>query len=181
MTLPRIVILEAYKLALRAAVPIVDGKPMFKVRHDRFRDARQEEWPCVSIRYLGDDNPDVTRGLDDPQRMSMAESVMELRVALIIDTEIPPESDMDTAGDASDGTDETGLGDASKIAEICLGVIFRKGEEIDTMGGVIWDARYDGTVDNDDLATPDNVRLAEGITFVYRARAEAPHELLIGD
>lgn len=181
MTLPRIQILEALLLHFRANVPLVDGVPMFRVRHERFRDASREQWPCVSIRYLADDAPDVVRGTDDPSGLSMAESVMELRLELVIDTEIPPESDPETAGDANDGADETGLGDASRIAEICLGSIFRAGEEAENLGGLIWDARYDGTGDNDELATPDNVRLAERLTLVYRVRAEAPHLLLTGE
>lgn len=181
MTLPRITILEALKLHLIANTPMVDGVPMFKVRHERFRAARFDEMPCVSIRYLGDDAPNVTRGAEDAANLSLAESAMELRVSLIIDLPLPPEMDEETAGDPGEGDDPTGLEQASAIVEACLGAIFREGEEIDTMGGVIWDAIYDGTGDNDDLESPDNVRMAENLTLVYRVRAEAPHKLLIGE
>lgn len=185
MTLPRIQILDALKLHLRAAVPMdttfTPPRPMFKVRHERNRDTTFEEMPCVAIRYLGDDSEDVTRGTDDPSRLSMAESVMTCRVELIVDTLIDPESDHDTAGDVDDGDDDTGLEFASAIIEICLSSLFVAGEETNSLGGVIYDARYDGSGDNDALATPDNVRLAERLTLVYRARAEAPHELLIGE
>jgi hypothetical protein len=183
--LPRIQILQALKLHLQAAVPVDETfdppKPMFKVRHERFRPTTLEEMPCVAIRYLGDDAEDVTRGIDDPSRLSIAESVMTVRVELIVDTQIPPESDRETGGDPTSGDDDTGLEEASRIVEICLGSLFQAGEEIESMGGLIWDARYDGSGDNDDLATPDNVRLAERLTLVYRARAEAPHELLVGE
>ncbi|MES2903265.1 MAG: hypothetical protein V4696_03685 [Pseudomonadota bacterium] len=184
MTLPRIIILEALKRHLRANVPLDPADPsrqLFKVRHERFRESTLEEMPCVAIRYLGDDSPDVTRGTDDPSRMSLAETVMELRVELIVDTPIAAESDRDTAGDPDDGDDDTGMEFASRIVEICLGALFTAGQETETMGGVIWDARYDGTGDNDDVSSPDNVRLAERLTLVYRARAEAPHQLLVGE
>lgn len=185
MTLPRILILNALKRHLRAAVPVDETftppKPMFKVRHERFRETTFEEMPCVAIRYLGDDAQDVTRGTDDPSHLSIAESVMTVRVELVVDTRILPESDRDTAGDANDGDDDTGMELASSIVEICLGALFKAGEEINSMGGVIWDATYDGSGDDQDLSTPDNVRLAERLTLVYRARAEAPHELLTGE
>lgn len=175
--LPREQILAALLVDLKTAAAA--AATPFKVRHERFRSSTAEEWPCVSIRYLGDDAPGVATGSDTAP--SLAEEAMELRLELIVDTPLPAESDQETAEDPDDGDDPTGFGVASAIVETCLGAIFTEGQPINTLGGLIWDARYDGSGDNDDLATPDNVRLAERLTLVYRVRAEAPHVLLIGD
>lgn len=177
--LPRDQILRAFKLELEAVVPLEAGKPKWKVRHERFRPTTAEEMPCVAIRYLSDDVSGVTNASD--AQPSTAETSMELGLALIVDTEIPPESDRETAGDPDEGDDPTGLGTASEIVEACLGALFTEGEEVNTLGGLIWDARYDGSGDNDDLVTSDNVRLSERLTLVYRVRAEAPQVLLTGD
>lgn len=181
--LPRDQILRALKLELEAVVPIDatldSAKPQWKVRHERFRPTTTEEWPCVAIRYIADDVSGVTNASD--AQPSLAEQTMELSIALIVDTEIPAESDRETAGDPDEGDDPTGLGTASEIVEACLGALFTEGEEVNTLGGLIWDARYDGSGDNDDLVTSDNVRLSERLTLVYRVRAEAPHVLLTGE
>ena len=182
--LPRIQILNALKQTLESQVPedpANPGTPQWKVRHHRFRETTVEEMPCVAIRYIADDAPGVTRGADDPSQLSLAEEVFELRVDFVVDTMIQAEHDRETAGDATEGDDPTGLEFASEIAEACLAALWTAGEPVNTMGGLIWDARYDGTGDNDDVATPDNVRLAESVTLVYRVRADAPYELLIGE
>lgn len=181
MTLPRILILKALKQTLQSQVPLVGGVPLYKVRHHRNRETTLEEMPCVAIRYIADDVPGVTRGLDEPGALSLAESAMQLNVELIVDAPLAAESDRETAGDPDDGEDDTGLEFASEIVEKCLNALFTKGEEVNTMGGVIWDVIYDGSGDNEDVGTPDNVRLAERLTLVYRVRAEAPQELLIGE
>jgi hypothetical protein len=177
--LPRDQILRALKLQLKAVVPVVDGAPAWKVRHERFRQTTIEEMPCLAIRYLADDASGVANASDESP--SIAEEAMHLRVDFIVDTPIPPESDRETAGDADEGEDPTGLGDASKIIETSLDALFPEGGPVNTLGGLVWDIRYDGSGDNDDLVTSDNVRLAERLTFVYRVRAEAPHRLLIGE
>lgn len=179
MALPRILILNALKNTLQASVPVVDGKPKWKVRHYRNRETTFEEMPCIAIRYAGDDAPGVTTAGEGS--LSMMEDAMELAVDLVVDTMVAAESDRETAGDTTDGTDPTGLEEASEIVEKSLDTIFKPGEEINTLGGLIWDARYDGSGDNDDVGTPDNVRLAERLTLVYRVRHEAPYKLLIGE
>lgn len=179
MPLPRDLILPAFKEALELEVPEVDGKPKWKVRHERFRPTAVEEMPCVAIRYLGDDATGVSRPADEAP--STAEEVFELRVELVIDAPLPPESDVQTAGDPDEGVDPTGLSTVSAIVETTLATMFTEGEPVNTLGGLIWDARYDGTGDEGENATSNNVRLSERLTLVYRVRAEAPHVLLIGD
>lgn len=179
--LPRIQILQALKLALDAAVPVVDGVPKWKVRHERNRDTAAEEMPCLAIRYIADDAPDVARGTDDGAGLSLAEEAFELKIEFVVDTPIAPESDRETAGDADEGEDPTGLALASEIIEASFDALFAEGEEPNQLGGLVWETRYDGSGDNDEIATPDNVRLAERLTFVYRVRAEAPHKLLTGE
>lgn len=179
MSLPRDRILKALLLQLQAVVPEVDGLPAWKVRHHRFRPTTYEEMPCLAIRYVADDAPGVANASDS--QPSLSEQAMELRIDFVVDTEIPPESDRETAGDEDEGADPTGFGVASTIIETSLGALFEEGKEINTLGGLIWDARYDGSGDNDDIETSDNVRLSERITLVYRVRGEAPHVLLIGE
>lgn len=179
--LPRDTILQALKSALQAAVPMVGdpARPKWKVRHWRNRETTFEEMPCVAIRYVADDAPGVTTASDTI--LSVAEAIFELGVELVVDTEIAPESDRDTAGDPDEGLEPTGLESASEIIKQCLDVLFTPGEEPNALGGTVWDVRYDGSGDNDDVGTPDNLRLVERLTLVYRVRAEAPHVLLIGD
>lgn len=181
MSLPRDQILQALVNTFRAAVPNVGdpAKPKWKVRHYRNRETAYEEMPCLAIRYVGDDAPGTTVPSDSD--LSTAEDIFELSVELIVDTVIEPEHDRETAGDATEGTEPTGLEASSEIIEATLGTLFTPGEEVNTLGGLIWDARYDGSGDNDDVGTPDNVRLAERVTLVYRVRREAPHRLLIGE
>lgn len=182
-SMPTDTILQALKRAIEAEVPInpETGKPFFKVRHERFRETTLEEMPCLAIRYIADDATGTTRGAEDPQRLSLSEEAMELHAEYVIDTMLPPESDRDTALDEDEGEDPTGVAFPKQILAVALGATFRKGEEINTMGGVIWDARYDGTGDNEDVSNPHNVRLVERVTFVYRTRGEAPHMLLLGE
>lgn len=177
--LPRDQILRALKLHLQAVVPNVAGSPKWKVRHHRHRATTYEEMPCLAIRYVADDATGVTNASDSAP--STAEDVMELKVDLIVDTEIPPESDRETAGDANEGEDPTGLGVPSEIIATSFDSIWKEGEPVQTLGGLVWDIRYDGSGEDDELATSDNVRLSERLTLVYRVRAEAPHQLLIGE
>jgi hypothetical protein len=177
--LPRDQILRALLLALQAVVPTDAGVPRWKVRHERFRSSTAEEMPCLAIRYVADDASGVATGSDSAP--SLAEEVMELRTEFVVDTPIDPESDRETAGDPDEGGDPTGLGAASQIIETSLDALCPEGGPVNTLGGLVWDIRYDGSGANDELATSDNVRLAEAVTFVYRVRAEAPHRLLIGD
>jgi hypothetical protein len=178
--LPRDRILHAFKMALQSQVPVNgDGTPKWKIRHWRNRETTHEEMPCLAIRFVGDDVAGAFSASDSSP--SIAEQVMDLNLELVIDTEIPPESDRDTADDPDDGLDETGFRTASPIIETALETLFVEGEEVNNLGGLIWDARYDGSGDNDDIALPDRIRLAERVTLVYRVRAEAPHVLLTGE
>lgn len=179
MTLPRITILQAVKGTAESVVPNVAGSPKWKVRHFRNRETTIEEMPCLAIRYVADDAPGVVTGSD--AQPSLGEAVYELGVEFVVDAALTAESDRDTAGDPDEGAEPTGLELASEIIEKTLDAFFPEGEEVNTMGGIVWDIRYDGSGDNDDVGTPDNVRLVERLTFVYRTRAEAPHKLLIGD
>ncbi len=174
--LPRDRILKAFLLALQAQVPLENGVQAWKVRHWRNRATKVEEMPCIAIRYVADDAPGIATASDSAP--SIAEEAMELRLELVVDTPLPPESDRETAGDADEGEDPTGFAVASRIIETCFDAIWTEGEPVNDLGGLIWDARYDGSGDNDELATPDNVRLAERVTLVYRVRSEAPHRLL---
>lgn len=175
--LPRIVILEALRDHFRAAVPLVGGRPAFRVRHWRFRSPANEEMPCVSLRYIGDDAPGVTRG-SDGSAPSMAEEVFELSVELVADAPLPPEED---EVDGQDGADPTGLATCSSMLETCLNSLFTPGQLPTTLGGLVWNIRYDGSGDDEDVSQPDNARLAERLTFEYRVRAEAPTHLLMGN
>jgi hypothetical protein len=181
--LPRLLLLEALKAHFRANVPASEDdplKPAFKVRHMRFRNPTKKEMPCVSLRFVGDDAPGQVRGTDG-EGLSMAEEVFELGVELVADAEIPPERDEEDGGDVDDGEDPTGLATCSDMIEILMNSLFTEGEEAVTLGGLAWDIRYDGSADDDDVSKPDNVRLAERITLVYRVRAEAPTQILIGE
>jgi len=151
------------------------------VRHMRFRNPSTKEMPCVSLRFVGDDAPGITRATDG-EGPSTAEEVLELGVELVADSPIPPE--VDEEGDDSEedeGQDPTGLATCSNMLEVLLESLFTPGEPAATLGGLVWDIRYDGSADDDDVSKPDNVRLAERITLQYRVRAEAPTHLLIGD
>lgn len=177
--LPRDRLLRALKFAFDAVVPNDAGVPRWKVRHWRNRAAALEEMPCVSVRYIADDAPGVSNASDESP--SIAEEFMELGIELVVETPLPPESDRETAGDADEGEDPTGLGVASEIIETCFDALFTEGEEPNDLGGLVFTIRYDGSGNNDEIATPDNVRLAERLTLVYRVRAEAPHRLLTGE
>lgn len=184
MPLPRQVILPALRAHFRAAVAaaVVAGviAEPFKVRHWRFRDPGKAEWPCVSIRYRGEDPQGTTRP-NDGDDLSTSEEVFELMVDLVADAEIPPERDEEDGDDQRLEDDETGMRVPSEMLEILFHSIFTPGELPVTLGGLAYDIRYDGTADDDDESKPDNVRLSERLVIEYRVRKEAPTHLLLGE
>jgi hypothetical protein len=177
MALPRETILGKLLAHMRAHVATLPEGERFKVRHWRFRNPTKQEMPCVSLRYIADDAQGVTRASDDAQP-STAEEVYDLGVNLIADSALPPEVDEE---EDDLGDDPTGLGEASRMIEICLDSLFVPGEQNETLDGTVRSISYDGSAEDDDESKPDNVRLAERLSFEYATRAEAPHILLLGE
>lgn len=184
MPLPRLVILPALRAHFRAAVAaaVVAGiiDEPFKVRHWRFRDPSKNEWPCVSLRYRGEDPQGTTRPTDGDD-LSTSEEVFELMIDLVADAELPPEKDEEEGDDEGPGDDPTGMRVPSGMLEILLNSIFTPGQLPVTLGGLAYDIRYDGTADDEDESKPDNVRLSERLVIEYRVRKEAPTHLLLGE
>jgi hypothetical protein len=184
MTLPRIRLLSAlrahFRAAVAAAVVAGDIPKAFKVRHWRFRNPSTKEWPCVSLRYAGDDPQGTTRPTDG-DRLSTSEEVFELGITLQADAALPAEKDEENGDDEGPDDDPTGLRVPSEMLELLLNSLFTPGEQPVTLGGMAYDIRYDGSADDDDDSKPDNVRLSERIVIEYRVRKEAPTHLLLGE
>ena len=145
-----------------------------KVRHHRHRESTSAEWPCVSPRFISND---VSQLGQETTPIGTPELIMELAVNLVIDTELPAESD----DDAVAGDDPTGYGVAAGILETVLDALFPEGEtEPVTLGGVCWDIRYDGSAADEADASPDFARMEERFVLFYRVRADRPTELLMG-
>lgn len=174
MTMPFITVLEALKAELVDALDgrTVGGKPI-TVRHHRHRETREDEWPCVSIRYISNDPSAFGRQENDA---NLPEEVMELAVNLVIDMALPPE-----ATDESDADlDPTGFGCHAQVLAIILDRLL-PGDEADTLGGTTWNIRYDGSANDEADASPDEARLEERLSLFYRVRADQPTVLLMGN
>lgn len=184
MALPRLRILAALRAHFRAAVAaaVVAGTipKKFKVRHWRFRSPGTNEWPCVSLRYAGDDPQGTTRPVDGDE-LSTSEEVWELSVDLVADAALPAEKDEEEGDDEGPDDDPTGLRVPSDMLELLLNSLFTPGEHAVTLGGMAYDIRYDGSAEDDGDSKPDNVRLSERIVIEYRVRKEAPTHLLLGE
>jgi hypothetical protein len=184
MTLPRLVILSALRDHFRAAVAeavVAAAIPKrFKVRHWRFRDPTKAEWPCVSLRYRGEDPQGTTRPTDG-DGLSASEEVFELMIDLVADADLPAEKDEADGDDEGPDDDPTGMRVPSEMLEILFASIYTPGMAPVTLGGLAYDIRYDGTAEDDDDSKPDNVRLSERLVIEYRVRKEAPTHLLLGE
>lgn len=171
MTMPRIQILVALKDFL---MPVGAGAAApFLVRHHRHRESSDEEFPCCAIRFVSEDPQDASASDASP---SSAEEVINLSVDLIMDSLIDAEI---RAGDAGPDLDPTGFGRVSAMSEACLDALFNVGGEPETLGGLLWNIRYDGTADDEPLSQPDYARVTERLVLQYRVRAEAPTQILV--
>jgi hypothetical protein len=177
MTMPFIQLLLALHDEVEAAVAemVVDGKSV-TVRHHRFREARAEEYPCVSLRVAT--RADVSGLGEQTTGGGHPEEVRELLVDLVIEMDLEPEED----DPASIAADPTGFAGPSQILERILDQLLpdliANGNVPNTLGGLVWRIQYDGDAVGDDESTPDAGRLEERLTLLYRVRADHPTELL---
>jgi len=174
-TMPQIIVLLALKkeIADIFAIARVAGKKV-TVRHERHRDAEQAVWPSVSIAYVSHD-PSQEYGRQENDG-GLPEEVWALSVNVVIDADLPPEATDE--GDAD--LDPTGYGTHAAIMSLIIDRLFPDGDE-NTIGGTTWQIRYDGSADNESDATPDNARVEERLTLLYRVRADRPNILLMGN
>lgn len=177
-TMPYVPILIALRDEIQAAVDDADFgfERAVTVRHHRFREASSKMWPCVSIRRVSSDPASEGR---QENAYGLPEEVMELTVDLVIDMAIPPEIEEDDG--ASPDHDPTGYGDQADVLATILDRLFPGGDEPEnTLGGLVWQMRYDGSSDDDGVLGPDQTRMEERLTILYRVRADRPTELLTG-
>jgi hypothetical protein len=170
MTMPRVEILIALKefLESKAALAV---RP-FKVRHHRHRESSEEEYPCCAIRFVSEDPQGASASDAYP---SSAEEVVDLSVDLIFDGAIDVEI---RTGDTGADGDPTGMGRVSAMSEVMLSALFNVGGQPETLGGLLWNIRYDGTADDEPFSSPDFARVTERLVLQYRVRAEAPTQIL---
>lgn len=174
MPMPFVTVMLALKVELADALletPIAGSKPVL-VRHHRHREANEDEWPCVSIRYVSNDPSQLGR---EETGGGMPEQVMELALNLVIDAPLPAEA---TSADDED-LDPTGYGVLSDILAVCINRLFPE-LETNTLGETTWMIRYDGNAAEEGSASPDQARLEERLTLFYRVRADQPTILLTG-
>lgn len=160
-TPPHIRLLEAAKTALEG-VDFNDraGMAMTTVRHARNRRPLESELPCISIRWIGneDHNP-------DDQYKTAGERVRRCNIDLEIELKIP---------DEESGQDST--------AWLLLGRVGAAAfEAINDEDGALrqlcdWVTDVEDQPDED--SKPDEGRLVKAIYVVYRVRSEAPNVLL---
>lgn len=173
--MPFIAVLLALRAEIAAAVEgrTIGAKPI-GVRHARHRETKEAERPCVGLRFISNDASELG---EQTTSMGLPEQVMELVVNLVIDLDLKEEAD---AYDDLTG-DPTGYGDQAQIIAWILDRLLpdlEAGAEVNSLGGLAWRIRYDGTAPDEGDASPDMARMEERLTIFYRVRADHPTELL---
>jgi hypothetical protein len=176
MSMPYLTVLSALFAEVDAALAgkTIDGQAI-TVRHHRFRNTSSREMPCVAPRMISAD-PSATFGQAETQG-GLPEQMMELAVNLVVDLEIDPEDD----DPKSLAGDPTGYGRHAQVLAWILDRLLpdlEGGAEPNTLGGTVWDIRYDGTAPEDAEMSPDVGRMEERLTLFYRVRADHPTVLL---
>lgn len=166
MQRPREIILIALKNHIEAQVALLPNDELYSVRHHRHRNTADDEFNCLSLRWQNDDMPGMTNGGDS---LSSSEEVVFMAVDFIAEVKLASEGS---------GADPTGLGGAGKILAHALSTLFTDGEQAETLNGLLWDIRYDGSSDEDDVSTEEVGRLSERVTLLYRVRKENPNSIL---
>lgn len=176
MSMPYLTVLMALTAGVAEALDgkMIDGKAV-TVRDHRFRETRTGERPCAAVRMISAD-PSATFGQQETQG-GLPEQMMELAVNLVVDLDIDPEEDdpLSLAGDP------TGLAGHAQVLAWVLDWLLpdlEAGAEPNTLGGTVWDIRYDGTAPEDAEMSPDVGRMEERLTLFYRVRADRPTVLL---
>lgn len=166
---PHIKILEAVKATLEA-VDFLDlagmtGVKALTIRHFRQRYSTSGERPCLAIKWTGRPDNNV-----DDQYKNSDERPLKCGIDLVIDLLPVPE-------DAADDPDPTGWAEMSRIAAVALEAL-RDEDPANPLSLVC-----DGWVIDEDLvpdedSKPDNGRLVQAISVVYRVRTFDSNVLL---
>lgn len=167
MARPKTLILIALAEHITAAVAQLPVDQRYTVRHGRHRNTADNELNCLSIEYVGEDPTGQGNGGDG---LSLAEEVVGMQVNLKAEARLPSEES---------GLDPTGLGSADEILEHAFSCLFHDGQETETLGGLLWQIRWDGSSDDDELSTEELGRLSERLTLLYRVRSENPNSILM--
>jgi hypothetical protein len=179
MPMPFVTIMIALETGVRAllAGETFGADTPITVRQHRHREPTQDELNCLSIRFVSND-PSSQYGEQETSG-GLPEAVWELSLDLVIDMALSPEAR--TPGDVGDD-DPTGFGRHSEVlAEVLDWMFPGDATQDNTLGGLIWQARYDGSADTETDSTPDFARMEERLVLLYRVRADRPTELLTGD
>lgn len=170
MPRPREIILEALIAHLQIEVANLPADEQFTVRHWRNRNTADDEMKfglgCLSLRWRGEDFNGEGNGGDG---LSLGEDVVTQMTDLVAEVKLPSEAS---------GEDPTGLGRCGKILTHAFNFLFTTGEQPENLGGLLWDIRYDGTSDDDDLSTEEIGRVSERLGLLYRVRTENPNVIL---
>lgn len=135
------------------------GQDSVTARHGRNRYADEEEKPCVSVVFVGDEPA------GDDLDHNAWETVRELQIDLVVDAALDPE----------DGNlDPTGYRRLSRIAAAFIKAMRTPGSPIDLLSDWVRQAG----IAPDDRSTSDQGRLVSSVIVVYRVRTDDENVLL---
>lgn len=161
---PHIRLLEAIYATLKAFdFEAATGIPGVTIRHFRNRNPKKGEKPCISIRWMGNEDARV-----DGQYRNEWERVKNCNVDLQVDMALPPESA------APADQDETGWALPSILAAAAFGALRAEGSPM----AAVSDWVQESDTDPDEDSTADEGRLVQAIVVVYRVYSEDPNRLL---